>query len=125
MVDKRNEPHGPAQLPDRQPRMDATDVAAQPALQRGASSRWLVPAAVLAAVTIVLSVIALRLQLVLPIVGIVWAVVMWLSMLLVARRGGEPKGRNRKLAWLMGALAVGSLLVFIAIYVVENVIARA
>ena len=119
MSDPRYDPHGPEKLPDRQPMPQPTDVTAQPALQRGASSRWLVPSAVLAAIAIVLFVWAFSLQLILPIIGIVYVVVMWLVMLLVSRAPGEPRTRNRRLAWFMGALAVGALLVFLGIYIVE------
>ena len=119
MSDPRDDPHGPEKLPDRQPMPQPTDVTAQLALQRGASSRWLVPSAVLAAIAIVLFVWAFSLQLILPIIGIVYVVVMWLVMLLVSRAPGEPRTRNRRLAWFMGALAVGALLVFLGIYIVE------
>lgn len=119
MSDPRDDPHGPEKLPDRQPMPQPTDVTAQPALQRGASSRWLVPSGVLAAIAIVLFVWAFSLQLIVPIIGIAYVVVMWVVMLLVSRAPGEPRTRNRRLAWFMGALAVGALLVFLGIYIVE------
>lgn len=119
MSDPRDDPHGPEQLPDRQPVPQPTDVTAQPALQKGASSRWLVPSAVLALIAIALFVWAFSLQLILPIIGIVYVVVMWVVMLLVSRAPGEPRMRNRRLAWFMGALAVGALVVFLGIYIVE------
>ena len=119
MSDPRFDPHGPEKLPDRQPLPQPTDVTAQSALQKGASSRWLVPSAVLAVIAIALFAWAFSLQLILPIIGIVYVVVMWIVMLLVSRAPGEARMRNRRLAWFMGALAVGALLVFLGIYVVE------
>ena len=119
MSDPRFDPHGPEKLPDRQPMPQPTDVTAQPSLQKGASSRWLVPSAVLAVIAIGLFAWAFSLQLILPIIGIVYVVVMWIVMLLVSRAPGDVRTRNRRLAWFMGALAVGSLLVFVGIYVVE------
>jgi hypothetical protein len=75
---------------------------------------------VLAAVAIVLYCFAFQIQIVLPLVGIVFVAVMWFVMLLVARRGGQNAPTNRRLAWLMGAMAVGALLVAIGIYIVES-----
>jgi hypothetical protein len=119
MSDPAHEPHGPEQLPDRQPPANPGDVTDQPALKYGASSRWLVPAGVLAAAAIVLFVLAFQLQLLLPIIGIVYVVVMWIAMFVVSRRSGDMVLRNRRLAWFMGALAVGALITFVAIYLVE------
>jgi hypothetical protein len=119
MSDPRSDPHGPEQLPDRQPMPQPTDLSNQEALQTGASSRWLVPSAVLAVVSIALYVWAFSLQLLLPIIGIVYVVVMWTAMLVISRRAGDARMRNRRLAWFMGALAVGALVVFLGIYLVE------
>ena len=119
MTDPRHDPHGPAKLPDEQPVPSPTDVTAQPALRYGASSRWLVPAGVLAAVAVVLYCFAFQIQLVLPIIGIVFVLVMWVVMF-VTSRGGDRAAINRRLAWLMGAMAVGALLVAIGIYIVES-----
>lgn len=120
MSDPRHEPHGPERLPDEQPVANPTDVTAQPALRYGSTSRWLVPAGVLALVSIVLYCFAFQLQIVLPIIGIVYVAVMWVAMLLVSRRGGANASTNRRLAWFMGAMAVGALLVAIGIYIVES-----
>jgi hypothetical protein len=120
MTDPRSRPHGPEQLPDEQPPADPTDLTNQPALQHGASSRWLVPSAVLAAVAIVLFCFAFQLQIVLPIIGIVYVVVMWLVMFAVSRRVTDIRDRNRRLAWFMAALAGGAFLTFVAIYIVES-----
>lgn len=120
MTDPRRDPHGPEQLPDEQPPANPTDLTDQPALQHGAASRWLVPAGVLAAVAVVLYCFAFQLQIVLPIIGIVYVVVMWIVMFAVSRRSGDIRDRNRRLAWFMGALAVGAFLTFVAIYIVES-----
>lgn len=115
-----NDPHGPMKLPDEQPVPDPTDLTNQPALQSGASSRWLVPSAVLAGVAIVLYGFAFQLQVVLPIVGIVYVVAMWVAMFVVSRADRTRTTNNRNLAWLMGALAAGALAVAIGIYIVES-----
>jgi hypothetical protein len=119
MSDPRHDPHGPEQMPDQQPTPNPTDLTNQESLQHGASSRWLVPSAVLAGVAIVLFAFALSLQLILPIIGIVYVVVMMIAMFVVSRRTGNAPHRNRTLAWFMAALAFGALATFIAIYVVE------
>jgi hypothetical protein len=120
MSDRSREPHGPEKLPDEQPAPDPTDVTAQAALQHGASSRWLVPSAVLAGVSIVLFCFAFQIQVILPIIGIVYVIVMWLAMFAAARRRDDGPAGNRRLAWLMGAMAAGTLLIAIAIYIVES-----
>lgn len=120
MTDDRHEPHGPERLPDEQPVPNPNDVTAQPALRYGSTSRWLVPAGVLAVVAIVLYCFAFQLQVILPVIGILFVAVIWVVMLIVSRRGGARADTNRRLAWFMGAMAVGALLVAIAIYVVES-----
>ncbi|WP_109211073.1 MULTISPECIES: hypothetical protein [Microbacterium] len=120
MSDPERDPHGPMQLPDQQPTLDPTDLSNQPALRAGAPSRWIVPAAVLAAVAIALYCFAFQLQIILPIIGIVYVIVVWVVMFVTARRGGDGKSTNRRLAWLMGAMGVGALLVAIGIYIVES-----
>ena len=121
MTDPNSDAHGPMRLPDEQPPANPTDLSSQPALQAGAASRWLVPSGVLAVVAIVLFCFAFQLQLVLPIIGIVYVAVMWVFMLVVSRRaGGDRAGMNRRLAWFMGAMAAGALIVAIGIYIVES-----
>lgn len=120
MTDPNRDPHGPTQLPDEQPMLNPTDVTNQPALRAGATSRWLVPSGALAIVGIVLFCFAFQIQTVLPIIGIIFAAVMWVVMFVVARRGGEDPATNRRLAWLMGGMAIGMLLIAIALYIVES-----
>jgi threonine/homoserine/homoserine lactone efflux protein len=121
MADSNEDAHGPMRLPDEQPPQNPTDLTNQPALQAGATSRWLVPSGVLAAVAVVLYCFAFQIQIVLPVIGIVYVVVMWIVMLLVARHAGRDRAAtNRRLAWFMGAMAVGALLVAIGIYIVES-----
>ena len=117
--DPRHDPHGPDQVPDEQPRPDPTDLTNQASLQHGAASRWLVPAAVLAAVVIVLSVVALQLQIVIPVVAIVFVIAVWVAMFVLARRNEDIRRRNRVLAWLMGGMAIGSALLFLTLYALE------
>lgn len=119
MTDARHDPHGPDRVPDRQPTPDPTDLTNQRSLQHGAVSRWLVPSAVLAAVAVVLYALAFQLQLILPLIGILFAVGMWLAMLLVSRRPGDIRARNRTLAWMMGGLAFGVFAILVGIYLVE------
>ena len=120
MSEPRQEPHGAAKLPDEQPAANPTDVTDQPALRYGATSRWLVPAGLLAAVAIVLYCFAFQIQVILPVIGILYVAVIWIVMFITARRGGERPDTNRRLAWLMGAMAVGALLVAVGIYIVES-----
>ena len=120
MTDSRQNPHGPSKLPDEQPVLNPTDLSNQAALRTGASSRWLVPSAVLAAVAIVLYCFAFQLQIVLPIVGIIFVTLMWIAMFIAARRGGPDAPTNRRLAWLMVTMAVGAFLVAVGIYIVES-----
>lgn len=109
----------PRRVPGEEP-LDPTDLRNQSTLQTGPPDRWLVPSSVLAAITIVLFALALRQQVVLPLVGIVFVVGTWTAMFIIARRGGHRVRTNRVLAWLMGGLAVGALLVALGIYVVES-----
>ena len=74
----------------------------------------------LAAVAVVLFCFAFQIQIILPIIGIVYVIVMWLAMFATARRSDEGPATNRRLAWLMGAMAAGTLLIAIAIYIVES-----
>ncbi|APF33862.1 hypothetical protein [Microbacterium paludicola] len=120
MVDKRNEPHGPEQMPDRHPRPDPTDLTNQASFRHGSASRWLVPAGVLAAVAIVLYVLAFQLQTALPAIGILFAVVGWAMMVVAARSSADASVRNRRLALAMAILAVGILAIFILIYITET-----
>ena len=74
----------------------------------------------LAGVSIVLFCFAFQIQVILPIIGIVYVIVMWLAMFAAARRRDDGPAGNRRLAWLMGAMAAGTLLIAIAIYIVES-----
>lgn len=121
MTDSNRDAHGPMRLPDEQPTPDPTDLSNQAALQTGATSRWLVPAGALAVVATVLYCFAFQLQILLPIIGIVYVVAMWVVMFLLSRRPGRDRAAvNRQLAWFMGAMALGALLVAIGIYIVES-----
>ncbi len=120
MTDRSRDPHGPERLPDEQPVPDPADITNQAALQHGATSRWLVPAGVLAAVAIVLFCFAFQIQIVLPVIGIAYVIVMWMAMFTSSRRSDDGPTTNRRLAWLMGGMAAGTLLIAIAIYIVES-----
>ncbi|WP_106814708.1 hypothetical protein [Microbacterium timonense] len=119
MSDPRFRPRPPDPAPDRRTTPEPTDLRNQPALQTGATRRWLVPATAFAAIAVVMFAIAFSLQFVLPLIGIVFVVAMWVGMLVVSRRPGDVRTRNRRLAWFMGSMAVGALLAFVGIYIVE------
>jgi hypothetical protein len=119
MTDDTSRPHGPERLPDEQPSANPTDLSNQTALQSGATSRWLVPSGVLTVIAIALYAWAFTLQAILPVIGIVYVATMFIVMVVVARRRGDARRRNVRLAWYMGALAVGALIVFLGIYAVE------
>lgn len=100
-------------------RQEPTAWSNQSALQRGSARMWVVPATVLAVIAIVQFAFSLSLQLVLPVIGIVFTIGLWAIILVVSRRGGDPRRRNVALAWLMGGLAVGALLIAIGVYLLE------
>lgn len=116
MSDRRNEPDSTQQPPLTQ---NPTDLSNQPALRNAKPTRWLVTAGIMAAVAVVLFAFSLELQIALPVIGIVFAVVMWIVMFIVARSVHQARRRNLTLAWLMIALALGSLLIIMGVYVVE------
>ncbi|MBD7956231.1 hypothetical protein H9651_01090 [Microbacterium sp. Sa4CUA7] len=121
MTDERHRPHGAAQVPDEQPMPAAPDPAQDPNLPAGSASRWLVPAGILGAVAIVLYVIAFTTdQIVLPLVGIVWAVALWAVMFVSGRRESDSAGRGRRLTLLLAVMAVGIVLAFVGIYLVAT-----
>ncbi|MCR2783894.1 MULTISPECIES: hypothetical protein [unclassified Microbacterium] len=121
MTDKRFQAHGPEQMPDRQPVPATADPSADPNLPAGAPSRWLVPAGVLAAVATVLYVIAFQTgQVLLPILGIVWVVALWVTMFLASRGTSGIHRSTRRLATLMIVLAAGAVLIFVGIYLVAT-----
>jgi hypothetical protein len=113
------EPFGAEKLPREQPRPDPADLTQREALRSGTSSRWLVPAGVLGIVFVVLFAIAYTMQPVVPTIGIVFVVAIWLGMLVVSRRTGEMRARNRVLAWLMAIMASGSAVLFFVLYAWE------
>jgi len=119
MTDERHRPNGAAQLPDQQPMPAGTDPSDDPNLPAGSASRWLVPAGILGAVAIVLFAIAFTTeQVILPIVGMVWAVVLWVVMFLSARRQSGAAQRSKRLTLLLVVMAAGIVLTFIGIYLV-------
>jgi ABC-type multidrug transport system fused ATPase/permease subunit len=113
------EPFGAVKLPREQPRPDPSNLAQREALQAGASSPWLVPAGVLGLILIALFGIAYTLQPIIPTIGIVFVIMLWLTMLLASRRSGPMKSRSRLLAWLMGAMAAGAAVLFCILYAWE------
>ncbi len=98
---------------------DPTRVTSQTALQGGRRRRWLIPAGIFAAIVLALFIAALQLQLVVPIIGIVWVASLYAAMLVVAGTVRSARTRNRAFAWLMGAMAFGGLVCAAALMYIE------
>lgn len=120
MAPSDQEPQGATQMPKEQPKPDAANLSNQAAFRTSKNSRWLAPAGLLAAVAIVLFCFAFQIQIVLPIIGILFVAGMWIAMALAARTGGHNPRTTKRLAWLMSGMAVGALLIAIGIYIVES-----
>jgi hypothetical protein len=96
--------------------IDPTGVRDQPAIRSGRRRAWLVPAGLLAAVTIALLVAALDLETWIPAVGIAATALLYAAMLMVAGTVRPVRARNVALAWLMiliAVVALGSLLLLL------------
>lgn len=87
--------------PDRDP----LEVRNQPALWSGGRRRWLIPAAALGAVAVVMLAMTLSLQILIPWSGIVLTVALYLAMVGCAVWVRDVRRRNLAFAWLMGAMA--------------------
>ncbi|MDX2377312.1 hypothetical protein M4I32_10930 [Microbacterium sp. LRZ72] len=124
MRDPSSEPSPPYRRRRDRRTPDATDWSNQASLQTGSVRRWLIPGSILAVIAIALFAFALTLQLVVPILGLALVVVLWVLMFVVARRPGDAPSRNRTLAWLMGSMALGSLLLVLVLYWLEASAAR-
>jgi hypothetical protein len=97
-------------------RPDPTRVRDQPAIRSGRRRAWLVPAGLLAGITIALLVAALGLEMRIAAVGIVATGVLYAAMLVVAVAVRPVRTRNVALAWLMiliAVVALGSLLLLL------------
>jgi hypothetical protein len=97
-------------------RPDPTRVRDQPAIRSGRRRAWLVPAGLLAGITIALLVAALGLEMRTAAVGIVATAVLYAAMLVVAVAVRPVRTRNVALAWLMiliAVVALGSLLLLL------------
>ncbi|WP_435079846.1 hypothetical protein [Clavibacter michiganensis] len=98
------------------PEPDPTRVRDQPAIRTGRRRQWLVPAGLMAGVTVGLLVAALRLETAIPLAGIAATALLYLAMLVVAATVRTARIRNLAFAWLMGLIAVvalGSLLLLL------------
>jgi hypothetical protein len=99
-----------------EPRPDPTRVRDQPSIRSGRRRQWLVPAGLMAGLTLGLLVAALRLETAIPLGGIVATALLYLGMLVVAAAVRTARVRNLAFAWLMGLIAVvalGSLLLLL------------
>ena len=88
---------------------DSTRVRNQPAIRSGTRRRWLMPAGLLAAITVALLIAALCLQAGVAAFGIVAVTALYLAMIVVGAVVRDIRSRNIALAWLMIALALSSL----------------
>ncbi|RIJ51685.1 hypothetical protein DZG00_07900 [Clavibacter lycopersici] len=95
---------------------DPTHVRDQPAIRTGRRRQWLVPAGLMAGITVGLLVAAHRLETAIPLAGIVATALLYVAMLVVAAAVPTVRTRNLAFAWLMGLIAVvalGSLLLLL------------
>jgi hypothetical protein len=98
---------------------DPTRGTSQAALQGGRRRRWLIPAGIFAVIVLGLFIAALHLQTLVPIIGIALVASLYLAMLIAAWTIRAPRTRNRALAWLMGAMALGALVCAGALMIIE------
>jgi hypothetical protein len=99
-----------------EPRPDPTRVRDQPAIRTGRRRQWLVPAGLMAGLTVGLLVAALRLETAIPLAGITATALLYLAMLAVAATVRTARIRNLAFASLMGLIALvalGSLLLLL------------
>ena len=105
--------HPPTEKPGTNPRearsSDPTLVRNQPAIGQGRRRQWLVPAALLAAITIGLMIIALDLQTAVPVAGIVIVSTLLAAMVVVALVVEATRRRNILSAWLMSTMGLAAL----------------
>jgi len=90
-------------------RDDPTLVRNQPVIGQGRRRQWLVPAALLAAITIGLMIIALDLQTAVPVAGIVIISTLLAAMAVVAIVVEPTRRRNILSAWLMSTMGLVAL----------------
>ncbi|MFT7766701.1 hypothetical protein [Clavibacter tessellarius] len=97
---------------------DPTRVRDQPAIRSGRRRAWLVPAGLLAGITIALLAASLSFATVVPVVGIAATAVLYAAMVVVAIAVRPVRARNAALAWLMiliAVVALGSLLLLLGV----------
>ncbi|MBM7411527.1 uncharacterized membrane protein YhaH (DUF805 family) [Clavibacter michiganensis] len=95
---------------------DPTRVRDQPAIRTARRRQWLVPAGLMAGLTVGLLVAALRLETAIPLTGIVATALLYLAMVVVAATVRTARIRNLAFASLMGLIALvalGSLLLLL------------
>ncbi|OUE22306.1 hypothetical protein BFL36_10265 [Clavibacter michiganensis] len=97
---------------------DPTRVRDQPAIRSGRRRAWLVPAGLLAGITIALLAASLSFATAVPVVGITATAVLYAAMVVVAVAVRPVRARNGALAWLMiliAVVALGSLLLLLGV----------
>ncbi|WP_414172091.1 hypothetical protein [Clavibacter tessellarius] len=97
---------------------DPTRVRDQPAIRSGRRRAWLVPAGLLAGITIALLAASLSFATTVPVVGIAATAVLYAAMVVVAIAVRPVRARNAALAWLMiliAVVALGSLLLLLGV----------
>ena len=100
-------------------RADPTAIRNQPALWSASRARWLIPAALLGAVAIVMLAMTLPLQIIIPAAGIILTVACYFAMLGCAIWMHDTHRRNLAFAWLMGAMAFVALTALVVVMIGE------
>jgi len=99
---------------------DPTAIRNQPALWAPGRARWLIPAALLGAVAILMLGMTLSLQILIPWAGIILTVLLYALMVACAIWMRDAHRRNIAFAWIMGAMAFFPVLALVLITVGES-----
>jgi len=95
--------------------LDPTRVGQQPALRGGRRAGWLIPTGIVAAVAVAMLAVTVQLDPLLPPIGIVVIVVLYLAMVVCAVAIRAPATRGLVFAWLAAAIAVVALLALLLV----------
>ncbi len=99
--------------------VDPQLVRNQPAIRSGRRRRWLLPAAVIAALAVGMLAWCLVLRPVVAMVGIALVIAFYAAMAIVAFAIPEVRRRNVVLAWLMWTMAIVAVGSLIAVVIAE------
>lgn len=98
---------------------DPTAIRNQPALWSPSRARWLIPAALLGAVAIIMLGMTLSLQIIVPSAAIILTIAFYLIMVACAIWMHDVHRRNIAFAWLMGAMAFFPVLALVLVTIGE------